>query len=480
MVICILVFSFEQGIAQKVIPRSSDLEKNNHRKQKTVLLIDTQQRLHPTQKKDRIQLPEITSSEVLKSKAELFLTKNKSIFGIINVDEDLRIEGILKSPAGNHLRYQSIIDGVPVFGARITLSINNYGEVSFASGNRRSKGNLRGKQVNIQPHQAIELARDYLRVTGELRGNQISEQMIFDSKDKGLLLTYRVQIPSADPFGDWEVFVDAVSGEIVHVKNKIIFKTGTDGSGMVWVPDPLTSAGVYYGDDFSDNNDDDHPSLNNQRILVTLKDLYADSLGLYVLEGPHVKLSDRDSPPDKFPHLEYPDSFIYSRSDQNFEAVMVYYHIDESYRRLLNLGFFENNSVEGLLEFEADPHGYNGLDNSYYSPFLNYCAFGEGGVDDAEDAAVIWHEYAHAIQSNISDVSFNTGGETLSLLEGCSDYWAASYKRRISTFNWNHVFFWYAGIRSAEGDTTFWAGRRCTKRRSSRNHHAHRPWLSFI
>ena len=46
----------------------------------------------------------------------------------------------------------------------------------------------------------------------------------------------------------------------------------------------------------------------------------------------------------------------------------------------------------GVLFF--DPSGANEADNSYYTAgTLN---FGEGGVDDAEDADIIIHEYGHA------------------------------------------------------------------------------------
>jgi hypothetical protein len=316
-------------------------------------------------------------------------------------------------------------------------------------------------QSQIQPEQAIEYARGYLNVTGDLRGDQRAEQMVFYSKTQGPMLTYRIEIPAISPFGDWEVFVNAQTGGIINVKNLIIYKTGTNGTGMVWDPDPLTTGTVFYGGHYTDNDDQDHDSLNAQRILVTLYDLYTNDEGDYVLEGPFVKLTNKDLPNDEFPHFSDPDSFIYTRQQQEFEAVMVYYHIDQSYRRLLELGFFADDTVEGLKEFEADPHGNFGLDNSYYSPLANYCAFGEGGVDDAEDAAVIWHEYEHALQYNISEISYNSNGETRSLLEGSSDYWAASYNRRKSNFGWNHVFLWDAGIQSAYGDTTFWAGRRC-------------------
>jgi hypothetical protein len=465
MVIFLMMSLVSQGIAQKAYHPSYDLEIDNLREQKTISLFEPQQRLLPIVNKNLSRRTEITSSEQINSRAESYLIKNKNLLGFDNLNTNLRIEDISKSPAGTHLIYQAIVEGIPVYDARITVSVNRSGDVSFVSGNYRSNLSLRYRQAQIQLQQAMELAQNYLNSSGELRGDPKTELMVFDSKDKGSLLAYRVEIPCSSPFGDWEVFVDAVNGDIVHAKNLIIFKSGTDGTGTVWAPDPLTMAGVYYKSSedgkYVDNNDSDHVSLNEQRISVTLNDLYTDDEGLYVLEGPYVKLTDRDSPYEDFPHLSDPDSFVFTRQEQEFEAVMVYYHIDESFRRLLELGFFENDTAEGLLEFEADPHGYNSLDNSYYSPFLNYCAFGEGGVDDAEDAAVILHEYAHALQYNISEVSKNANGETSSLLEGCSDYWAASYNRRMNNFAWNHVFLWDAGISSAQGDTTFWAGRRC-------------------
>ena len=39
-------------------------------------------------------------------------------------------------------------------------------------------------------------------------------------------------------------------------------------------------------------------------------------------------------------------------------------------------------------------------DNSFYSPATRKIKYGSGGVDDAEDADVILHEYGHAIQDD--------------------------------------------------------------------------------
>ncbi len=129
----------------------------------------------------------------------------------------------------------------------------------------------------------------------------------------------------------------------------------------------------------------------------------------------------------------------------------VYYHISTAYRHIEQLGF----SIPSLRQIRLDPHGYYGQDNSHFSPSGNWISWGEGGVDDAEDADVIWHEYGHAIQFNL--VPTWGGGESGALGEGFGDYWAASYSRSLgqwdeSSYHHNWVFNW-------DGHNPFWSGR---------------------
>jgi hypothetical protein len=63
-------------------------------------------------------------------------------------------------------------------------------------------------------------------------------------------------------------------------------------------------------------------------------------------------------------------------------------------------------------------------DNSFFSPRQRSLTFGTGGVDDAEDADVILHEYGHSLQ----DQAVHMFGESLqasSIGEGWGDYDAA-------------------------------------------------------
>ena len=52
-----------------------------------------------------------------------------------------------------------------------------------------------------------------------------------------------------------------------------------------------------------------------------------------------------------------------------------------------------------IFSFNFSRHfaGVNGADNSYYDRLLQRLSFGEGGVDDGEDADVIIHELTHGV-----------------------------------------------------------------------------------
>jgi len=61
--------------------------------------------------------------------------------------------------------------------------------------------------------------------------------------------------------------------------------------------------------------------------------------------------------------------------------------------------------------------------------------FGKGGVDDAEDAEVILHEYGHAIQDSQMTPfgNFGLSEETGAIGEGFGDYWAVTVSDVIAS-----------------------------------------------
>ena len=103
---------------------------------------------------------------------------------------------------------------------------------------------------------------------------------------------------------------------------------------------------------------------------------------------------------------------------------------------------------------QYDPHGFNGADNSHYLSGPEQLAFGEGGVDDDEDADVIVHELGHGIHDWVTN---NGLSQEEGLSEGLGDYFAASYSRSFGHWppgsqQYNWVFSW-------DGHNPFWSGR---------------------
>jgi len=225
------------------------------------------------------------------------------------------------------------------------------------------------------------------------------------------------------------------------------------GIGYIFDPDPLSTSGKSYCDTgFCDNNDNDSDELNNERVQVSLRDITFLN-GEYVLKGPYAQIHDFDSPL-KGEFAQSSNDFRFTREEKEFEAVNTYYHLD-NYLRYVN----EDLGIDAMpIQYDGgvkfDPHAANGDDNSYYSGFNGALAFGEGGIDDAEDADVIIHELGHGIHDWVTDGALSNQ-EGLS--EGFGDYLAVSYARsknliasNESEYNW--VFKW-------DGHNQYWGGR---------------------
>src|SRR5262249_46301884 len=137
-------------------------------------------------------------------------------------------------------------------------------------------------------------------------------------------------------------------------------------------------------------------------------------------------------------------TFNFTRADQGFEEVNAYFHLDRTQTRLQMLGIANANaSSQGVIS-----DGQQG-DNSYYDPAKDVINYGQGGVDDAEDADVVIHEYGHSIQDD-QVPGFGAGGNAGAMGEGFGDYLATSMNRVLSKQIDDPNCF-------AEWDSTFYA-----------------------
>jgi len=300
--------------------------------------------------------------------------------------------------------------------------------------------NLQNISFVIDSVNALQNAKAHLQVNTHRPGITQSKQIIYTDEKGASYFAWHVVFITDEKTGEWEAIVDGQSGDVLRILDNACY---ADGTGKVFNPNPITSAQTVYGaSGFTDNNDQDSPELTNELLSVTLRDIERVE-GEYRLIGPFCSIFDWNDPHDEEDDnawMKLTSDFSTTRSDKMFEAVNVYYHITESQYYIQSLGFanIRNNSIR------CDPHGSDGKDESSYSPTFDHIEFGEGGVDDAEDADVILHEYGHAIQNHIGEHGTwqAAGGEYRTLGEGFGDYWGGSYSRSITSFNWHLIGNW--------------------------------------
>ena len=195
-------------------------------------------------------------------------------------------------------------------------------------------------------------------------------------------------------------------------------KPGTSssiGSGTVFLPNPVADL---QNQSLTDQKDADYPALAAAYHGVTLTDL--DGSGRLVGRWANIVSETGD------PAYSPTNTFNYRRDDDRFEQVMAYYWVTEAQKYIQSLGF-------GIwlrpVNMESQDLRINqwGADNSFSWDKKDMIKLGKGGVDDAEDAEVIVHEYGHAIQDSQQDpFGYGFSVEARSIGEGFADYWAVT------------------------------------------------------
>ncbi len=364
---------------------------------------------------------------------------------------DLAHHATREGDAGTTVRFSQRLAGLPVYGAGIAVTINDRRRVTYVASSYKPAVQLAGTQASIDAGAARQAAHGLLAAEGGFHFDKV-ELVVYHNRGLTRLAFQARFSPRVSPAGDWEVLVDAHSGEIFKAAD-MAYYGGVDGTGTVFDPDPLSSAGATYGDPgFTDGSDADTTELNGELVAVTLPDIELTA-GVFSLIGPFAEIVDHDSP-FKGLFSQMSSAFDYNRFDDAFEAANTYWQID-NFMRYMNVTLgcdIMPYQYPGGVQF--DPHGWGGADNSSYSSGSGRLSFGEGGVDDAEDADVIIHELGHGIHDWVT-----VGGlsQVEGLSEGSGDYLAQSYSRSLG--QWGPGDPAYHWVFSWDGHNPFWPGR---------------------
>jgi hypothetical protein len=377
--------------------------------------------------------------------------------------------------AGTVVRFRQTVRGVPVWGPETLVNLDLQKRAQLVVNAYRPDVALADVTPAVAASSAREAAFAHLGIAGDLRLDE-TNLVVWPALD-GARLAWQVRVVPAAPLGDWEVLVDAKTGALLRVADRNVYHGArggeepptalptneshplfvVDATGFIFDPDPLTRAGAVYGGGYVDGNDADTAQLTAARSAVTLRDVTLTGTQ-YTLVGPWAEIREIELPTKGlFPSATADWSF--TRNQDGFEAAMTYWHID-NYMRYVNvtLGVAARPSAY-TTGVRFDPHGQESpsqpgvpVDNSRYQGGTQNLAFGEGCVDDAEDADVIIHELGHGLHDFLGTISQVDG-----LSEGLGDYVAVSYTRSLGllaptspAYSW--VFKW-------DGHNACWPGR---------------------
>ncbi len=349
-----------------------------------------------------------------------------------NLKYPLKIEKIYKnfnleeewtSLSGIHLRFKANFKGIQVFNSYIDLHINDKKEL-YSIFEKVFNTKISHPQ-KLNESDSLEIAeKSFEKKYGRKFSLKNLYKVFYIGKDNNLIPSTYVELKKKNSPLDVKYVVSLLDGKILFETSNIYY---FDGNGRIFNPNPVNSLRNINLRDMGDSNNAISERAYQE---VLLKDISKDENDLFILNGPNVKVKDIE-----YPYIAPPKSqdgsFNYYREDDGFEAVMVYYWIDKACRYLKSLGF-------DIYPYplSVDPHGVNGADQSHFSAGSSpYIAYGDGGVDDAEDADIILHEMGHSIQYFQNKNAFVTTGESGAIGEGFGDYWAFSNTYNISVAN---------------------------------------------
>jgi Zn-dependent metalloprotease len=319
-----------------------------------------------------------------------------------------------QSLLGTHTWYQQTYRGIPVFGGYYATHTDK-GVLTVDDGRKTITG--------LAATTAARTAQSARSTVAGRLGKQPGNASLVVVPGSPAKLAWMTMTPTTK--GTFRTLVDAGTGTVLQEKNTA---QQADGQGRVFDPNPVVKL---QNEALTDNDDADGPQFARayRTVKLTRLDRGKDTLqGAYAYNVSDGQVTSRNR------------SYLFNRSQAGFEQVMAYYSITSTQEYIHQLGFRDVNN---------EPQDFNTVgfteDNSFYDGDVDAITFGTGGVDDAEDNEVIWHEYGHAIQDD-QVPGFGESEEAGAIGEGFGDYWAVTMSQATSpntaTTPWACVMDW--------------------------------------
>ena len=356
----------------------------------------------------------------------------------------LQLSRVTHSKTGAHVWMQAVVDGVPVLGGYVVTHLTLDGQVLFVTNDLGNAGfSVAKNRQSLDRAAALDAAQRMVGGDGVTRVAPEAELAIL-LEDGQARLVWRTVIASYDPYGDWEIMVDAATGAEVSRRDLLVCikpekkpatmsrpsasmepdarntkSANATGTGFVFIANPLN------------NHADRYAWRDGQAVLDTARDPVSlgNLSGSGLLAGSWVEVFNTDAARANEPTLTYEYSALVLNG--HFQEVNAYYHINGWQEYMRSLGILNARArVTNVYVHQGED------DNSDYSPAQDRIRYGDGGVDDSDDGEIVVHEYGHAIHNDIVP-GFVYSGETGAISEGFGDYLGAALGNNALVGEWD-------------------------------------------
>jgi MYXO-CTERM domain-containing protein len=309
--------------------------------------------------------------------------------GVIDFPEALSFDArmTLDWAAGTRVRLSQSLLGIPVHGREIIVSLDPAGRVKRVTGEPLSAV-LLDVNPTVAALDASARAEAIVALRYEAFGRihqPFVDQVVFVGRDEMPRLAWKVRTGTTEPLGNYEVIVDAHTGDFLDVQSTLVH-----ASGNIYPTNP----------DVSDVVEAD---------LLRLSGAVQGMQGDYAYVNSCVEM-DLDwggegcTAKERFAVADGDGNFFYDPDPSEFEdpfaEVQMYYHLDYISNWFdEHHGFAHAQQIEGLVNFEYNNAAYGNFDQDQAAEV----GFGQTGYFDlAYDADVIYHEFGHSVFGSVA------------------------------------------------------------------------------
>ncbi len=338
-----------------------------------------------------------------------------SLAAAAGLPSNVSLLDVKHSLLGEHIWYRQMLGGYPVVGGLYARHIDttgaSKGHVEVWDG-RVKAGPLVTAKSSVTMAAAIKTAA--AATHGKALTLVKPSLMVLPGATSHLVW----KVSTYNDHGGYATYVDAGTGKVLKSYDEALRDSSAskfvDGKASVFDPNPVVKL---QNENLTDQSDADAAVPKKGYSMRVLGHLDSKKHSLIGQWATVINTGD-------VAHSQT-NVYKYKRSDDKFEQVMDYYALDTEESYYQELGFDDVNAESQHIQADAMAD-----DNSWYIPGQDLIQTGTGGVDDAEDPEVVWHEDGHATQ-DAQVPGFGSSEQAGAIGEGFGDYMAVTMGQKF-------------------------------------------------